>query len=156
MLSGDDEIAVRRLGKSWERAWNTHDMPALSALVAPHVDFIHAGGGWLGGRPVFEQYNTEIHATQFKESVFRVHGMAIRPLTADICVVHVNWGLSGDTGRDGMVRPSRDGIFTWVVSRHDAEWLIEASHNTNILDVVGPEHRKPTTITPADEVSATP
>lgn len=151
MLSGDDEIAIRRLGRSWEHAWNIHDMPGLSALVAPDVDFIHAGGGWLGGRSVFEHYNAEIHATQFKASVFRVHGMAIRPLAADICVVHVNWGLSGDTNREGMTREPREGIFTWVVRRHDAAWLIEASHNTNILGVVGPEHKKPATMMSADE-----
>ncbi len=100
---------------------------------------------------MFDQYNTQIHATQFKTSVFRVHGMAIRPIAPDICIVHVNWGLSGDTNRDGTMRQPREGIFTWVVKRHDAGWLIEAAHNTTILVAVGPEHKKPATMMLVDD-----
>jgi hypothetical protein len=79
------------------------------------------------------------------------HAGAIRPWPKAAIADHANWGLSGDTNREGMMREPREGIFTWVVRRHDAEWLIEASHNTNILDVVGPKHKKPATMMSADE-----
>ena len=145
MISHDDEIAIRRLGGAWEAAWNEHDMRALASLVTPGVDFITVMGSWLGTQNVFEQHHAKMHATQFKASVWRTRGMAIRPLAAEICVVHVNWSMSGDTNRDGTPRQPRDGIFTWVVRRDRSLWLIDASHNTNVVpEIVGPEQRKPT------------
>jgi uncharacterized protein (TIGR02246 family) len=145
MIGPDDEAAIRRLGAAWDAAWNTHDTEALARLVTPNVDFIHVMGGWLGGRDAFERYHRERHADVFKASATRTKGMAIRAMTPDICIVHRNWQMVGDTDRNGAARPApRDGIITWIVRRDGANWLIDAAHNTNIaLDVVGPEQRKP-------------
>jgi uncharacterized protein (TIGR02246 family) len=152
MISPEDESAIRRLGSAWDEAWNKHDMHALALLVTENVDFIHVAGGWLGGREAFARYHAERHATIFKTSVTRTEGMAIRPLTQDICLVHRNWSMVGDTGRrlgpsyrGGTPSQPRDGIITWIVRRDGSKWLIDAAHNTNIVrEFVGPEHRKPT------------
>jgi hypothetical protein len=111
----------------------------------PNVDFIHVMGGWLGGRVAFQKYHAERHADVFKASVTRTQGMTIRPLTPDICLVHRNWRMVGDTDRDGTPRATpREGIITWIVRRDGSKWLIDAAHNTNIAPgIVGQEHRKP-------------
>jgi uncharacterized protein (TIGR02246 family) len=147
MIVPEDQAAIRQLGNAWDEAWNRHDMSALALLVTPNVDFIHVLGGWLGGRDAFEKYHAERYADVFKASVTRTLGMAIKPLTPDICLVHRNWRMVGDKGRDGTPRGSpRDGIITWIVRRDGSRWLIDAAHNTNIAPgVVGPEYRKPMT-----------
>lgn len=144
MISSEDEKAIRALANAMEAAWNTHDMEAFASLVTPDVDFIHVKGGWLGGREIVRKYHTERHATQFKNSIHNTMGVAIRPLTPDICVAHVNWRNSGDTDPDGTPRQPREGIFTWIVRRIDNKWLIDVAHNTNIdPQVVSHEYRKP-------------
>jgi len=146
MISHSDEVAIREIRNQWEIAWNAHDMELLASLVTPGVDFVHVMGGWLGGRDVFQRYHAERHAAQFKNSTTRSGGMSIRPLTPDICLVHVNWSMSGDTEFDGTHRHQpREGIITWIVVRSGERWLIDAAHNTNInQSIVGAEYRKPT------------
>ena len=144
MISHNDEAAIGQLGDRWEAAWNAHDMRALAALVSPDVDFITVKGGWLGDREIFQTYHSARHAAQFLTSIWRTQGMTVRPLTPDICAAHVNWRITGDCDPDGTPRPSREGIFTWIVRRGEAGWLIDCAHNTDIdVRVVGPAYRKP-------------
>jgi uncharacterized protein (TIGR02246 family) len=107
MISPEDEAAIGQLGGKWDRAWNTHDVHALALLVTTNVDFIHVLGGWPGGRDAFEKYHSERHAAQFRASVTRTRGMTIRSLTRDICLVHRNWTMQGDTDANGVPRPPR-------------------------------------------------
>jgi uncharacterized protein (TIGR02246 family) len=95
MIAPEDEAVIRQLGMAWDDGWNGHDMDALADLVTPDVDFIHVMGGWLGGRDAFQKYHAERHADAFKASVTRTLGMAIRPLTPVICLVHRNWRMEG-------------------------------------------------------------
>jgi uncharacterized protein (TIGR02246 family) len=101
VITENDEQAIRKLDEAWETAWNQRDMQSLASLVTPEVDFVTVMGGWLGGRETFQNYHTAIHETQFKNATQRFRGMAIRPLSPDICIVHMNWTNAGDTDRDG-------------------------------------------------------
>ena len=149
MISPSDEAEIRQLAVEMEEAWNRHDGDALAEQLTPAADFIHVRGGWLGGREAFRKYIVARHATQFKNSVHHTTGMAIRPLTSEICVVHLTWTNTGDTDLDGTPRQPREGIQTWIVRRIEGKWLIDVAHNTNIdINVVGPEYRKPMTIRP--------
>jgi uncharacterized protein (TIGR02246 family) len=141
MISAEDEIAIRDLGREFEAAWNSHDMNALASPVTENVDFVHVRGGYLGGREVVRTYHAARHATQFRNSAHRTIGMSIRPPTPDICVAQVNWSNSGDTDPDGTPRQPREGLFTWIVRREGGGWLIDVAHNTNIdLQVVTAEY----------------
>jgi uncharacterized protein (TIGR02246 family) len=147
MISPEDEAAIRQLAADLGAAWNRHGGDALAEQLTPGADFVHVRGGWLGGREAFRKYIVSRHATQFKNSVHTNTGMTIRPLTPDICVVHLTWTNSGDTDLDGTPRQPREGIQTWIVRRIGEKWPIDVAHNTNIdTKVVGPEHRKPTSL----------
>ena len=100
-----DEAAIREIQARWDDAWNRHDIPALSALVAEDVRFINVAGMVLMGREAFAQLQTRTHATQFKDSVRTVTGTDIAFLTPDIAVAHVKWGMRGDRNADGTPRP---------------------------------------------------
>jgi uncharacterized protein (TIGR02246 family) len=130
MMSPDDEHEVRDLGRIWDTAWNSHDVELLASLVTPGIDFIHDGGGWLSGRDMFHKYHAGAHATHFNRTTYRTHGILMRSLTPDICLVHGSWSRFGEAGSDVAPRHVRRGIFTWIVRRNDMLWLIDAAHYT--------------------------
>jgi uncharacterized protein (TIGR02246 family) len=82
MIQPEDEAAIRQLGAAWDESRNRHNMNALANLVTPNVDFIHVGGGWLGGRDAFQRYHAERHADMFKASNTRTLGMSTLPARA--------------------------------------------------------------------------
>jgi uncharacterized protein (TIGR02246 family) len=128
MISADDIEAIKQLGWSFEAAWNAHDMDAFAALFTPTVDFVVVTGAWFGGRDNVVKHHAERHATNFRASNWQTQGVAVRPLSRDICLAHVNWAMSGDMDRDETPRQPREGIFTWIVRRGEAGWLIDAAH----------------------------
>lgn len=129
-----DEEAIRGVAASFERAWNQHDMKALSILVAEEADFVNVAGTWLKSRKEFEEAHTRIHQLQMKESVLTNKSTHIRFVRPDIAVVHLEWSLKGDKDPDGKPRPPRDGIFTWIVEKRNGKWSIIVAHNTNLRD----------------------
>lgn len=129
-----DEEAIRKIESSWQEAWNHHDMKALSALVAEDVDFITVSGVWLKSREEFEAHHARLHGMQFKDSVWATTDTQIKFLKPDVALVHVRWGIAGDRDPDGTPRQPRRGIFTQVMVKHNGQWLILASQNTNIRE----------------------
>lgn len=129
-----DEEEIRSVAASFERAWNQHDIKALSSLVAEDADFVNVGGTWLKSRKEFDEAHTRIHQLQMKESVLANKSTHIRFVRPDIAVVHLEWSLKGDKDPDGKPRPPRDGIFTWIVEKRNGKWSIIVAHNTNLRD----------------------
>jgi uncharacterized protein (TIGR02246 family) len=127
----EDAASIRRLEQSWCSAWNSHDMQALTNLLAIDVDFVTVGGDWLRGRKEFRRHHALLHATLFKHSTFTVTGSTIKFLGPDLALTHIKWTLVGDFDPDGTPRKPRRGIFTQVLVRLKGRWCILASHNTN-------------------------
>src|SRR5215468_7116616 len=63
-----DEQEIRKIQERWDDAWNSHDIKALSDLVAEDVRFVNVAGIVLNGRDEFQKLQTRTHAMQFKES----------------------------------------------------------------------------------------
>ncbi len=129
----EDAAAIRRLEERWCRAWNSHDMRALTILLAKDSDFVTVGGRWLRGRKEFRQHTALYHDTSFRRSKFTVTGTTIKFLGSELALTHVKWRLTGDFDPDGTPRKPRRGIFTQVLRREKGRWYILASHNTNEL-----------------------
>ena len=127
-----DEAAIRDIQARWDDAWNRHDIPALSALVADDVRFVNVAGRVLKSRAEFQQLQTRTHAMQFKESIRTVTGTDIKFFTPDIAIAHVNWGMRGDKDADGTVRKPRNGVMIQVLVKRDGKWTIVAAQNTDI------------------------
>lgn len=134
-----DMSAIKLVESRWQRAWNNHDMKSLASLVAEDVDFVTVAGTWLKGRRAFEEHHAARHAMQFKGSVWETTDVRVQFLKPDVALVHVSWGISGDKDPDGTPRRPRRGIFTRVVIKEGGEWLIKASHNTNIGGAPAPK-----------------
>ena len=128
-----DEKAVRDIETQWEAAWNRHDVPALVRNVAPDADIVNLSGSWMKGRDRFEASLAELHADKVKESVWKNDEVDVKFLTPEIAIVHVYWNTRGERNPDGTPLPPRRGLYTRVVVKRNGQWLIIASHATEVL-----------------------
>ena len=126
-----DRTAIEAVAARWQEAWNSHNMDALSALVAEDVDFVTVGGTWLKDRKAFKKHHADRHEMQFRESVWTTDKTSVEFVRSDIAVAHVEWGIRGDKDPGGTSRQPRQGIFTWVLEKRGRAWTIIAAQNTN-------------------------
>jgi len=106
----------------------------LASLVTEDVDFITVCGTWLKSRKEFEEHHAKLHKTQFKESVWTTKNTEVKFIKRDVAIAHVEWGMKDDKDPDGTPRQPRQGIFTWVLEKRIATWVLIASQNTNIRE----------------------
>jgi uncharacterized protein (TIGR02246 family) len=131
-VSTSDDRAIQALVQAWEKDWNAHDMAAMGTLITEDADFVNVAGLHWKGRQQIVQEHAERHRTNLKLSHWITHGVTIQPLSPTIALVHITWGMTGDTDFDGTPREPRDGVFSWIVEKHDTRWLIRAVQNTNV------------------------
>jgi uncharacterized protein (TIGR02246 family) len=127
----DAEQANRALAKAWESTWNAHDMQAFGKLLTEDIDWVNVGAGHGQGRETVVRNHARVHAGKFKNSVVTVNKVEVALIRPDVAIVHVSWGVRGDTDDDGTPRQPRDGLFTWVTVKEGGAWKIRASQNTN-------------------------
>lgn len=128
--SEGEESGIRAVATHWEQAWNKHDMKALAALFTEDADFVNVGARYWKGRKEIEAQHAA-RLDQFIESVWTTEEVTVQFLEQDIALVHITWSLKGDKDPDGAARQPREGVFTWVVVKERADWLIRAAQNTN-------------------------
>ena len=131
---GRDAQVLNQLLDKWERYWNTHNMDSMRIMLRPDVDFITVGGSWLKGKAEAVNNHKEKHATTFKTSIWTTNSVEIKYIKPDLAIIHLRWGITGDFDPDGTPRAPRQGIFTWVVPKQNAQWLLLAVHNVNIRE----------------------
>lgn len=125
-----DDASILRLVQAWGTDWNTHDMTAMGTLLTADADFVNVAGLHWKGREQIVREHAERHRTNLKLSQWTTRSTAIQQLSSDVALVHVNWGMTGDTDFDGTPREPREGIFTWLVLKRNGHWLIRAVQNT--------------------------
>jgi uncharacterized protein (TIGR02246 family) len=137
----NDEAAVRNIPQAFAAAWATHDGHELAKLMAEDVDLVNVGGDWLQGRADFELYHSRLLSGRFRESTLVPLQTVVRFLRPNLAVVHCSWKIQGDKSEDLTPRKPRFGLFTMVVEKRDAGWLIVEAQNTNWLPGPNPELR---------------
>lgn len=55
-----------------------------------------------------------------------------------LAIMHIGWGITGDFDPDGTPRKPRHGLFMWIATKQNGQWLLLAVHNTNIRDNLTP------------------
>ena len=126
-----EEKAIRHLVERWDSAWNKHDMQAMATLLTDDADFVNVAGLHWKGKTQIEREHAERHKTNLKNSISVTRNVEIQLLSAHFALVHVDWGMSGDTDFDGTPRNPREGVFTWLMEKENGAWLIRAAQNTN-------------------------
>jgi Domain of unknown function (DUF4440) len=141
----NDAKDVRDVVAAFAATWNRHDLDAFGKLFAQDADFVNVAGLLWKGRqsiraqhayshgvipadsPGFSQEDRRYYGI-FKNSVMKFNQIDVRFLRKEVAIAHVNWELLGDA----RTQNTRHGVFMFVLTRHNAGWLIAAAQNTEI------------------------
>ena len=133
VLSADDESAIHEVASAWERAWNRHDMRALSRLFTIDADFVNVFGAHWRGRQEIEVRHQERHDTRFKQTHWHTREVHATALSSDVAIAHIDWDRTGDLDVEGQPKGPIQGVFTWILVKHGKDWMIRAAQNTNVV-----------------------
>lgn len=131
--SAEDMQALHKVAEQWERFWNSHDMVSFATLFANDVDFVTKSGNWFKGKEATMNHHRQNHATIFKNSTWTIDSVTMKYVKPDVAIIHVGWGISGDSFHDGTPSSPRHGMSTWVAVKQNKEWLLLAVQNANIV-----------------------
>ena len=124
-----DREQITALVRSWEEAWNSHDMRALANLF--HEDGIWVlwtGQVWTGRRTI-EEGHAAVHRTVFRNSIQRERLEELTFVGQDAAVVRFYSTLTGDERSPNEVVRSRKIL---MVTRREGMWRVGWGQNTRL------------------------
>jgi uncharacterized protein (TIGR02246 family) len=125
-----DSAAIKQCVAAWEDAWNKHDAHATAMRYVEDGDFSSTTGIPSHGWKDLESHYNEIFTTFLKDAQRTDTVKSIRFLTPEIASVDIDWHMTGARTRDGKDAPNRKGLLTWIVTKHNGEWMITIYHES--------------------------
>jgi uncharacterized protein (TIGR02246 family) len=125
-----DSAAIKQCVAAWEDAWNRHDAHATAKAYVEDGDFSSTTGIPSHGWKELENHYNEIFTTFLKDAQRTDTVKSIRFLTPEIASVDIDWQMTGAKTRDGKDAPNRKGLLTWVVTKHNSQWMITIYHES--------------------------
>ncbi len=130
-----DEEAIRAVVAEFESGWNRHDAKAMFTSFADSTDFVTWRGVWWIGHAEVEAHHAAIHAKNMRESKLTILETRIRFVRPDVAVVRVRWRLEGAKNREMKPVATRTGLIIHVLTREGSRWLVQATQNTDIVQI---------------------
>jgi uncharacterized protein (TIGR02246 family) len=134
-----DEVAIRQLAASLEKAHNHHDAREFAAIFAPDGDFTNVKGVSARGRRAIEDFHRPLFEgdtrkgnPSFKDAILKIAEVKVRFLRADVASVDILWTQTGSVAPDGKDRGIRRGLANWVVTKENGNWQVAAMHNMDL------------------------
>ena len=125
-----DSAAIKQCVAVWEYAWNRHDAHATAMRYVEDGDFSSTTGIPSHGWKELEEHYNAIFTTFLKDAHRTDAVKSIRFLTPEIASVDIDWQMTGAKTRDGQDVPIRKGLLTWIVSKHNGQWMITIYHES--------------------------
>jgi uncharacterized protein (TIGR02246 family) len=125
-----DSAAIKQCVAAWEDAWNRHDAHATAIAYVEDGDFSSTTGIPSHGWKELEAHYNEIFTTFLKDAHRTDTVKSIRFLGPDIASVDIDWQMTGARTRDGKDAPNRKGLLTWIVTKHNGQWMITIYHES--------------------------
>jgi uncharacterized protein (TIGR02246 family) len=125
-----DSAAIKQCVAAWEDAWNRHDAHATAMRYVEDGDFSSTTGIPSHGWKDLESHYNEIFTTFLKDAQRTDTVKSIRFLTPEIASVDIDWQMTGARTRDGKDAPNRKGLLTWIVTKHNGQWMITIYHES--------------------------
>lgn len=126
-----DRAKVTALIRSWEEAWNSHDMHAFANLFHEDGIWILWTGQVWKGRTAIEEGHAAVHKTVFRNSTQRERLEELTFVGIDAAVVRFYSTLTGDERSPDKVVRSRKIL---IVIRRKGVWKIGWGQNTRLAD----------------------
>ena len=130
-----DEAAIRAVIAEFESDWNRHDAKAMFSSFSDSTDFVTWRGMWSTGHVEVEAHHAAIHAKNMRESKLTMLETRIRFVRPDVAIVRVRWRLEGAKDREMKPVGTRTGLLIHVLTREGNKWLVQASQNTDIVQI---------------------
>jgi uncharacterized protein (TIGR02246 family) len=126
-----DEAAIRAFHQQMIDAWNTGSGDDFAAPFTENADFIAFDGTHLKGRREIGSFHQQVFDTVVKGWRLQGEVKFVRFLNPQLAVMHavVQVTLPGRTEPS----PGRDSMQLFVVTKHDADWRVEAMQNSRRL-----------------------
>ena len=125
-----DSAAIKQSVAAWEGAWNSHDAHATAMRYVEDGDFSSTTGIPSHGWKDLEDHYNSIFTTFLKDAHRTDTVKSIRFLTPEIASVDIDWQMIGAKTRDGKDVPNRKGLLTWIVTKHNGQWMITIYHES--------------------------
>jgi uncharacterized protein (TIGR02246 family) len=125
-----DSAAIKQCVAAWEDAWNHHDAHATAMRYVEDGDFSSTTGSPSHGWKELESHYNEIFTTFLKDAQRTDTVKSIRFLGPDIASVDIDWQMTGARTREGKDAPNRKGLLTWIVTKHNGQWMITIYHES--------------------------
>jgi uncharacterized protein (TIGR02246 family) len=125
-----DSAAIKQCVAAWSAAWNSHDAHTTAMKYTEDGDFTNTTGIPSHGWKALEDHYNEIFTTFLKDAHRTDTVRSIRFLNPDTASVDIDWQMTGAKTRDGKDVPIRKGLLTWIVTKHNGEWMITVYHET--------------------------
>jgi len=121
-------------------SWNHHNYDDMKNYTTENTDWVNVVGMWWKGRKESQYAHQFYHNTIFKTSVGEKKSVAIRFITNDVAIVHVEWHFSDPNppspplppSPDGKPLPPNDDLATLVFVKQNGKWLMTAGENVHI------------------------
>lgn len=123
-----DSAGIKQSVAAFSAAWNSHDARATSMRYVEDGDFSSTTGATSHGWKELEAHYNEIFTTFLKDAHRTDTVRSIRFLGPEIASVDIDWQMTGAKTREGVDVPFRKGLLTWIMTKHDGQWLITVYH----------------------------
>ena len=119
--------AIRDLYGNFVKAWNKHDVAAMSSRWAIDGDQVEPDGQVAKGRDEVAALLTRQHNGVFKKTTLTLNVKTVWMISDSVALVDGTYELSGAELPDGTPIPARKGMLTSVLILEKDTWLIAAS-----------------------------
>jgi uncharacterized protein (TIGR02246 family) len=126
-----DRAQITAMIRSWEEAWNSHDMHAFANLFHEDGIWVLWTGQVWKGRTAIEDGHAAVHKTVFRNSVQRERLEELAFVGPDAALVRFYSTLTGDERSPDKVVHSRKIL---IVTRRKGVWKIGWGQNTRLAD----------------------
>jgi uncharacterized protein (TIGR02246 family) len=130
-LEASDREQITAILRSWEEAWNRHDMHAFANLFHEDGVWVLWTGAVWKGRAAIEEGHATVHKTVFRNSIQRERLEELTFVGPEAAVVRFFSTLTGDERSPDKVVRSRKVL---IVTKRKGNWRIGWGQNTRLAD----------------------
>lgn len=126
-----DEQAILDVVTGMSSAWKAGDAAALVEFFTEDADQTVWTGRYLKGRSAIREGHQQIFDTIYKDTEMEKKVKAMRFITPDVCLVHLESEIVGPESSLGSAMQARPLLV--LKRQEDDRWLIETMHNTPVV-----------------------